>query len=114
MRFEYYIKRKNYILNILNKELKHSENKVRFIQEIIEKKLNIMNVDEEIIIKDLEKGGYDKEYKKDSDETEESSSGYNYLLKLQVRTFTSNIFLCYRKAKFRRSLSSFSLAANLY
>ncbi len=46
-----------------------------------------MNIEEEIIIKELEKRGYDKEIKNtDSDE----NSGYNYLLKLQVRTFTSN------------------------
>ena len=89
MRFEYYIKRKKYILNNLNRELKHNENKARFIQEIIDKKLNIMNIDENTIIKELEKRGYEKENKKDI-EGEEISSGYNYLLKLQVRIFTSN------------------------
>jgi len=90
IRFEYYIKRKNHILNILEKELKHNQNKARFIQEIIDKKLNIMNVDEEIIIKELETRGFDKDLKKDIDEGEETTNGYNYLLKLQVRTFTSN------------------------
>jgi DNA topoisomerase-2 len=89
MRFEYYIKRKKYILNNLEKDLKHNENKSRFIEEIIEKKLNIMNIDEEVILKELEKRKYDKEFKKDSD-GEETSSGYNYLLKLQIRTFTTD------------------------
>jgi DNA topoisomerase-2 len=87
MRFEYYIKRKKYTLNNLNKELKHNQNKARFIEEIINKKLNIMNIEEEVVIKELEKRGYDKEIKNtDSEE----NSAYNYLLKLQVRTFTSN------------------------
>ena len=72
----------------LNKELRHNENKARFIQEIIDKKLNIMNVSEEIITKELEKRGYDKENKKEVENEEEIISGYNYLLKLQVRTFT--------------------------
>ena len=90
VRFEYYIKRKNHILNILEKELKHNQNKARFIQEIIDKKLNIMNVDEEIIIKELEKRGYDKELKKEPEDGEETTNGYNYLLKLQVRIFTTN------------------------
>ena len=90
VRYEYYIKRKNHILNILEKELKHNQNKARFIQEIIDKKLNIMNIDEEIIIKELEKRGYDKELKKEPEDGEETTNGYNYLLKLQVRTFTSN------------------------
>ena len=45
-----------------------------------------MNIDEEVVIKELEKRGYDREIKKDSDE----EGGYNYLLSLHVRTFTAN------------------------
>jgi DNA topoisomerase-2 len=92
LRYEYYIKRKNYILKVLDKDLKHSENKARFIQEIIDKKLNIMNIDEEVVVKELEKRGYDKEYKNEDNENIENTNnhGYNYLLKLQVRTFTTN------------------------
>jgi DNA topoisomerase-2 len=90
LRYEYYIRRKNYILKVLDKDLKHSENKARFIQEIIDKKLNIMNIEEEVVVKDLEKCGYDKEYKNEESENNENNHGYNYLLKLQVRTFTAN------------------------
>ena len=86
VRYEYYAKRKKHIINSLEKDLKYIGNKARFIQEIIEKKLNIMNIDEEIVIKELEKRGYDREIKKDSDE----EGGYNYLLSLHVRTFTAN------------------------
>ena len=94
LRYEYYIRRKNYILKVLDKDLKHSENKARFIQEIIDKKLNIMNIDEELVVKELEKRGYDKEYKNSEENNENNENtnnhGYNYLLKLQVRTFTAN------------------------
>ena len=83
MRYEYYIKRKKYIINNLEKELRFIGNKARFIQEVVEKKLNIMNVDEELVVKELEKRGYDKENKK-------GEGGYNYLLTMQVRTFTAN------------------------
>jgi len=86
IRYEYYAKRKKYIINSLEKDLKYIGNKARFIQEIIEKKLNIMNIDEEVVIKELEKRGYDREIKKESDE----EGGYNYLLSLHVRTFTAN------------------------
>jgi DNA topoisomerase-2 len=89
MRYKLYTKRKNYIISSFEKDLKHLGNKERFIQEIIDKKLNIMNIDEEIIVKELEKRGYDKENKND-DEENESKNGYNYLLKLPVRTLTSN------------------------
>ena len=91
VRYEFYTKRKNYIINNLEKDLKFMGNKARFIQEIIDKKLNIMNVDEEVLIKDLEKKGYDKDFKNTEDNSEESNkSGYEYLLRLQVRTFTAN------------------------
>ena len=46
-----------------------------------------MNVNEEVIIKELEKRKYDKETK---NEEEESKNGYNYLLKLPVRTLTAD------------------------
>lgn len=90
LRYAFYTKRKNYIINKLEKELKHLGNKQRFIQEIIDKKLNIMNVDENLIIKDLETRGYDKENKTQDADEEDNKNGYNYLLKLPVRTLTAN------------------------
>jgi DNA topoisomerase-2 len=87
MRYSFYTKRKNHIISSLEKELRHLGNKERFIQEIIDSKLKIMNVNEEVIIKELEKRKYDKETK---NEEEESKNGYNYLLKLPVRTLTAD------------------------
>ena len=86
MRYEFYIKRKKHIINNLEKELRFIGNKARFIQEVVEKKLNIMNVDEELVVKELEKRGYDKQNKQNDD----CEGGYNYLLTMQVRTFTAN------------------------
>ena len=79
IRYSYYIKRKAYILKSLHIELKFLQNKARFIQEIIDKQIDIMNVEEEDVIQMLEERGYDKQ-----DDT------FEYLLRLQVRTFTSN------------------------
>jgi len=91
MRYKFYTKRKEYIINNLEKELKFLRNKARFIQEIIDNKLNIMNVEETEVIKELEKRGYDKDTKVENEEEETGSkSGYEYLLRLQVRTFTAN------------------------
>lgn len=91
MRYLYYTKRKNYIISKIEKELKFMSNKERFIKEIIDKKLNIMNVEEDKVIKELEKRGYDKDFKDDNEDSESGSkNGYEYLLRLQVRTFTSN------------------------
>ena len=93
IRYVYYTKRKNYIIGNLEKELRIMGNKERFITEIIDKRLNIMNVEEEVLIRDLEKRGYDKDFKNESDNTDEketTKSGYEYLLRLQVRTLTAN------------------------
>ena len=87
MRYDFYKKRKAHMISLLDKELRHLFNKARFVEEVISKKLLIMNVEEAIIVENLEKMGFDKENVKDD---EENSGGYNYLLKMQVRTFTSN------------------------
>ena len=92
MRYHLYKKRKSHMISIMEKELRHLFNKARFVEEVISKKLNIMNVEETVIVANLEKSGYDKENEKKNDDDDESGSsgGYNYLLKMQVRTFTSN------------------------
>jgi len=93
MRYFYYTKRKNYILENLEKELRIMGNKERFITEIINKKLNIMDVEEDVVVKELEKKGYDKDFKgeiEDISEKDTNKSGYEYLLRLQVRTLTAN------------------------
>ena len=87
VRYQFYTKRKNHIISTIEKELRHLGNKERFIQEIIDGKLKIMNIAEEIIIKELEKRKYDKETK---DDNTENKNGYNYLLKLPVRTLTAD------------------------
>lgn len=90
MRFELYKKRKLYLINHCEKELRHLGNKARFIREVIDKKLNIMNIDEDIIIKDLEKRKYDKEFRNDDDNDTTTSSGYEYLLRMPVRVLSAN------------------------
>ena len=47
-----------------------------------------MNIEEIEILKELEKRCYDKD--NNNVEEEDNKSGYEYLLRLQVRTFTSN------------------------
>ena len=91
MRYSFYTKRKNHIISTLEKDLRYLGNKERFIQEIIDSKLKIMNVEEEVIVKELEKRKYDKENKNESNDPEqiENKNGYNYLLKLPVRTLTA-------------------------
>jgi DNA topoisomerase-2 len=97
LRYQLYVKRKEKILEVLGANFKHISNKVRFIMEIIEEKFDIMNVSEADIIKKLVSDGYDREVKDATKEDDTAaaggetngSKGYEYLLRLNVRNFTS-------------------------
>ena len=81
VRLEYYVKRKNHQVDTLEKEIRHLGNKERFVQEVIDNTLDIMNVEEDVLVEELKKREYDEE---------PVQGGYDYLLRLQVRTFTAN------------------------
>ena len=73
------INKKQQIKNLEN-SLRHLSNKQRFILEVINKKIKIMNVPEKVIIENLKSRKYDED---------SSDGGYDYLLRLQIRTFTA-------------------------
>lgn len=77
IRMKYYVLRKQYIIKLLEHELNVIDSKKRFIDSVINKSLNIMNVAEEDIVSKLED---DKYYKVDDT--------FDYLLKMHIRTFT--------------------------
>ena len=79
VRLEFYKKRKQYQIDMMRKELKHLGNKERFITEVVNEDLIIMKKKEDDIISELTTRKYD---------TEGEHGGYDYLLRLQVRTFT--------------------------
>ena len=81
VRLEYYVKRKKHQVGTLEKEIRHMGNKERFVQEVIDNTLDIMNVPEDVLIDELKNRGYDEE---------PDQGGYDYLLRLQVRTFTAD------------------------
>lgn len=76
VRYNYYIKRKQNLLDKLAKELKEVSNKYRFLKDIMDKKLVIYNVPQSEVLTYLEKY-YDK-----------INSSFDYLLKQNVRSFT--------------------------
>lgn len=83
VRYLYYQLRKKHMISSLEKEIRYLGNKERFVQEVIDNDLNIMNVEESKIIKELKERDYDEDPKKEE-------SGYDYLLNMQVRTFTAD------------------------
>jgi DNA topoisomerase-2 len=91
IRYELYCKRKRHQISDIEAEIRLLSNKERFIREVMIKSLNIMNVSENEIIRELEKRKYDKVSKLTIEEgdSDETNGGYEYLLRLQVRTFTT-------------------------
>lgn len=83
VRYEYYVKRKKHQINHLETELRYLGNKERFVSEVISGELNIMNVEEGELVKELKNRGYDEDPKK-------KEEGYDYLLRMPVRSLTSN------------------------
>jgi DNA topoisomerase-2 len=105
VRLVYYTKRKNYMIQNLNNDIKFLGNKRRFLEEVMTGDIKLFDDKGKTrksrktldIFKDLEKRGYDKEIKEsknkqeedeDDIENDEKSNGYDYLLRLQFRSIT--------------------------
>ena len=97
VRYAYYVKRKKRLLQELENSIKFMGNKKRFLIEIrdgilklfVEKKGKKISRKTLDLEKELEEKGYDKHIEEDDEETEEKQKGgYDYLLRLQVRSMT--------------------------
>lgn len=84
VRYQYYTKRREFLIKDQERQLLLLTNKHRFVSEVINEELIVMKVEESDLIETLREMGYDEM------ETKEDSKGYNYLLNMQVRTFTTN------------------------
>lgn len=76
-RLTYYQKRKDYLLDKYNKELKELCFRAKFIKSIIDKKLKVNGVPKDEVIKWLEDNKFDK-----------IDGGYNYLLNMSIYSLT--------------------------
>jgi DNA topoisomerase-2 len=82
VRLEFYEKRKEFLLNILQKELDILKYKVKFIESIINEEIVIFNKKKDVVINILE----DEEYPRFS--LNKDVASYNYLLDMKIWTFT--------------------------
>uniref|UniRef100_A0A6C0EI32 DNA topoisomerase (ATP-hydrolyzing) n=1 Tax=viral metagenome TaxID=1070528 RepID=A0A6C0EI32_9ZZZZ len=83
-RHELYVKRKEYILNKLNKELNIIKYKVLFINEIISNTLDIRGKKKSIILTMLE----EKSYPKLTNKLDDAMINYDYLFKMDLYKLT--------------------------
>ncbi len=80
-RLKYYQKRKDYVLNKLNRELKILSNRGRFIKAILDGKLKINNVSKIDIIKSI-----------DLLKIEKIDDSYDYLLRMPIYSLTKELY----------------------
>jgi DNA gyrase/topoisomerase IV subunit A len=80
-RLKYYYKRKDFMLNKMNKELKVLGNKGKFIKSILDGKIKINNVPKDEIIKQIESIDIDK-----------MDGSYDYLLKMPIYSLTKELY----------------------
>lgn len=80
-RLTYYHKRKEYLLEKMNRELKILSNRGRFIKAILEDKLKVNNVPKIEIIKGIEEMNLDK-----------IDDSYDYLLRMPIYSLTKEVF----------------------
>lgn len=87
VRYGYYIKRKDRLISDLSYEITILENKMRFLQEVMDRSLIIQDVDETLLAQELDRRGYYKNKEEDSDDSGKLSV-YRYLIHMNIRSFT--------------------------
>lgn len=80
-RLNYYHKRKQFLLDKLNKELKILSNRGRFIKAIIDGKLKVNNVSKSVIIEGIE-----------AMKLEKIDDSYDYLLRMPIYSLTKEMY----------------------
>jgi DNA topoisomerase-2 len=103
IRMVYYVKRKKYLIAQMEHDIKFLGNKKRFLEEVLSGDFKLFDASGNTrksrkvadLMTDLESRGYDKDMKietnkeNDDDDEKEDTGGYNYLLRLQFRSITS-------------------------
>ena len=80
-RLDYYHKRKQFLLDKMNRELKILSNRGRFIKAIIDGKLKVNNVSKSVIIEGIE-----------SMKLEKIDDSYDYLLRMPIYSLTKEMY----------------------
>lgn len=87
-RLRNYSARKKHQLDVLDRRIEVIGEKVRFINAVITKTLNIMNIDDDVLTENMGVNGHN--FKKlDTEKEDDPLSCWNYLLSMHVRTLTA-------------------------
>jgi DNA topoisomerase-2 len=92
LRYEYYVKRKEFQKLDIETQLKIVKNKMRFLKEVMDDELVIQDVDEDVLVKEMIQKGYYQNFSSSPsppDEEEKSDkASFSYLLNMNIRSFT--------------------------
>uniref|UniRef100_A0A6C0KGZ7 DNA topoisomerase (ATP-hydrolyzing) n=1 Tax=viral metagenome TaxID=1070528 RepID=A0A6C0KGZ7_9ZZZZ len=89
VRYEYYVKRRNYLLSDFEMQLTIVRNKMRFLRDVMSGSLVVQEVDEDVLRNEIETRGYYKNISTDKDNSDDTSmKSYGYLLNMNIRSFT--------------------------
>jgi DNA topoisomerase-2 len=83
VRYEYYIKRKKYIISVIEYNIKILKNKVRFLKEVANEELVLKDKDDVTLFKEMSEKGYYNNKEENNEDFE-----FNYLLNMNIRSFT--------------------------
>ena len=86
LRLIFYVKRKDYLLKMIKKELDIFESKIRFIEGFIDGSIDIIKKEDDEITKLLE----DKKFPKFGNDDNEENFSYDYLLNMRIRSLTKS------------------------
>ena len=86
IRLAFYVKRKEYLLRVLQHELDIYQAKIRFIEEFIDGTIDIMRKEDEEVQSILEERNYPKFGSNENTTVEEFS--YDYLLNMKIKSLT--------------------------
>lgn len=87
IRLVYYIKRKEYMLKTMQKELDVYQSKIRFIEEFISGEINILHKEDEEIDALLIERNYPK-FGSNDDNEDIDTFNYEYLLNMKIKSLT--------------------------
>ena len=114
IRSEYYSKRRKYLLNLYQKDITILEMKINFINDFINKKIEISNKKKSEIIEQLIKHDYKTISDLDPDSKESNENGFDYLLKMPIYNLTKEKIDEFNKAlsEYKKKYKNMHLKTN--
>jgi DNA topoisomerase-2 len=87
VRYDYYVKRKKKLVEDYELKVKLLENKIKFLNDVMSNKLDVKNVDEDLLEKEMSKNYFAYILEGDTD-SENKLKKFSYLLGMNIRSFT--------------------------